>query len=74
AGYEIHIVHSTDTSNTPNTSYSIIFLRAFFTNTTNSLHIICRINPSNTLHNTSSLDSFDNVHSPYSFDNAHSPH
>ncbi|CAG8853971.1 5244_t:CDS:2, partial [Gigaspora margarita] len=51
----------TDTPDTPNTSCSIIFLRAFFTNTTNSLHIMYRINPSDTPHNTSSLDSFDNA-------------
>ncbi|CAG8847174.1 17237_t:CDS:2, partial [Gigaspora margarita] len=38
------------------------------------LHIMCRINPSDTPHNTSSLDSFDNAHSPHSFDNAYSPH
>ncbi|CAG8779725.1 18086_t:CDS:2 [Dentiscutata erythropus] len=35
---------------------------------------MCRINPSDTPHNTGSLDSFDNAHSPHSFDNAHSPH
>ncbi|CAG8834792.1 19869_t:CDS:2, partial [Gigaspora margarita] len=59
----------TDTPDTPDTLYSIIFLRAFFTNTTNSLHIMHRINPSDTPHNTGSLDSFDNAHSPHNKQN-----
>ncbi|CAG8856016.1 37181_t:CDS:1, partial [Gigaspora margarita] len=35
------------------------------------LHIMCRINPSDTPHNTSSLDSFDNAHSPHSINISH---
>ncbi|CAI2200662.1 8496_t:CDS:2, partial [Funneliformis geosporum] len=60
------LAHSIDTPDTPDTSYSINFLHAFFINTTNSLHTMCRINPSDTPHNTGSLHSFDTTYSPYS--------
>ncbi|CAI2179197.1 9783_t:CDS:2, partial [Funneliformis geosporum] len=43
----------------------INFLHTFFTNTTNSLHTMRRINPSNTPNNTDSLHSFDTMHSSH---------